>query len=99
MLPASSIRRSAVDELITDVWDSIESSQWALARWTAGTAARRASGKGFPGNQFTYRKEPGPSKRRRCREWGLVYVTRPGEEPDPVEGVTENSQVNPSEAN
>ncbi len=42
--------RPAVDELITDIWDSIE---------------------------FTYRKDPGPSKRRRCREWGVVYVTRP----------------------
>jgi hypothetical protein len=88
MRPASSIRHPDVDALIAAVWDSIESSQWALARWTADTAARRVSGKGFPGNQFTYRKEPGPSKRRRCREWGLVYITRPGEEPDPVEGAS-----------
>jgi hypothetical protein len=42
--------------------------------------------------EFTYRKEPGPSKRRRCREWGLVYVTRPGEEPDPEEPAPENPQ-------
>jgi hypothetical protein len=96
MLPASSTRRPAVDALLADVWDSIESSQWALARWTTGTAARRVSGKGFPGNQFTYRKEPGPSKRRRCREWGVVYVTRPGEEPDPVDGTNPSPGPTPS---
>lgn len=43
--------------------------------------------------EFSYRKEPGPSKRRRCREWGLVYITRPGEEPDPVEPTPENPQL------
>jgi len=38
---------------------------------------------GSSGNQFTYSDEPGPSKRRRCREWGITYITRPGEEPAP----------------
>ena len=32
--------------------------------------------------EFTYRNEPGPSRRRRAREWGITYVTRPGEIPD-----------------
>jgi hypothetical protein len=35
--------------------------------------------------EFTYREDPGPSKRRKSREWGLTYVTRPGETPDPGE--------------
>jgi hypothetical protein len=42
--------------------------------------------------EFTYRNDPGPGKRRKCREWGLVYITRPGEEPDPVEPAPENPQ-------
>ena len=78
---AAALRPTAA-KLIKGIWDSIESSQWELARWTAGTAARRVFGTGVPGNQFTYRDEPGPSKRRKCREWGITYITRPGEEPD-----------------
>jgi hypothetical protein len=33
--------------------------------------------------EFTLRDEDGPSRRRKAREWGVVYVQRPGEEPDP----------------
>lgn len=33
--------------------------------------------------EFTYREEDSPSKRRKSREWGVVYVPRPGETPDP----------------
>jgi|SRR3972149_3798440 len=35
--------------------------------------------------EFTFRKDEAPSKRRKCREYGVVYVSRPGEEPE--EGV------------
>lgn len=35
--------------------------------------------------EFTYRKDKPSSKRRKCREYGVVYVSRPGEEPE--EGV------------
>lgn len=33
--------------------------------------------------EFTYRHDDPPSLRRKAREWGVVYVTRPGETPDP----------------
>jgi hypothetical protein len=33
--------------------------------------------------EFKLRAETGPSRRRRGREWGIVYLTRPGEAPDP----------------
>jgi hypothetical protein len=33
--------------------------------------------------EFTYRHEDPPSKRRKAREWGVVYETRPGEPEDP----------------
>ena len=33
--------------------------------------------------EFKLRTLDGPSRRRRAREWGLVYLTRPGEPPDP----------------
>jgi hypothetical protein len=42
--------------------------------------------------EFAHRDEPGPSKRRRCREWGITYITRPGEEPDPVDPAPETPQ-------
>jgi hypothetical protein len=32
--------------------------------------------------EHTYRKLDGPGKRRKSREWGVVYVPRPGEEPE-----------------
>jgi len=32
--------------------------------------------------EFTYRKDDAPSKRRKAREWGVFYATRPGEEPE-----------------
>lgn len=32
--------------------------------------------------EFTYRKDDAPSKRRKSREWGVFYATRPGEEPE-----------------
>ena len=32
--------------------------------------------------EFTFRKDDPPSKRRKAREWGVVYVSRPGEEPE-----------------
>lgn len=35
--------------------------------------------------EFAYRKDSAPSRRRKCREWGIVYITRPGEELDPEE--------------
>lgn len=35
--------------------------------------------------EFTFRKDDPPSKRRKAREYGVVYVSRPGEEPE--EGV------------
>ena len=33
--------------------------------------------------EFKLRALNGPSRRRRGREWGIVYLTRPGEPPDP----------------
>ena len=33
--------------------------------------------------EFNLRSSDSPSKRRRAREWGVVYLTRPGETPDP----------------
>lgn len=33
--------------------------------------------------EFTYRKDDGPSLRRKCREWGILYIPRPDETPDP----------------
>lgn len=33
--------------------------------------------------EFTFRKEAASSKRRKAREYGVVYITRPGEEPEP----------------
>ena len=33
--------------------------------------------------EFNLRTLDGPSRRRRAREWGIVYLTRPGEAPDP----------------
>ena len=33
--------------------------------------------------EFQLRTLDGPSRRRRAREWGVVYLTRPGETPDP----------------
>lgn len=33
--------------------------------------------------EFKLRTLDGPSRRRRAREWGIVYLTRPGEPPDP----------------
>lgn len=33
--------------------------------------------------EFRLRTLDGPSRRRRAREWGVAYVTRPGEPPDP----------------
>lgn len=32
--------------------------------------------------EFTFRKDDPPSKRRKAREYGVVYVSRPGEEPE-----------------
>ena len=32
--------------------------------------------------EFTFRKDDAPSKRRKAREWGVFYDTRPGEEPE-----------------
>lgn len=32
--------------------------------------------------EFTYRKDDPPSKRRKAREWGVFYASRPGEEPE-----------------
>jgi hypothetical protein len=58
--------------------------------------------------EFKYRRETGPSRRRKCREWGVVYIPRPGEEPDDEEpggptppGVPQNvavTQENPGDA-
>lgn len=36
--------------------------------------------------EHTFRKLDAPSLRRKAREWGVVYVTRPGEKPDEEEG-------------
>ncbi len=33
--------------------------------------------------EFNLRAQDNPSKRRRAREWGVIYLTRPGETPDP----------------
>ncbi len=33
--------------------------------------------------EFALRKLDGPSRRRRAREWGVVYISRPGEPEDP----------------
>ena len=33
--------------------------------------------------EFTFRKNTPPSKRRKCREYGVVYVPNPGEAPSP----------------
>jgi len=32
--------------------------------------------------EFSFRREEPPSLRRKAREWGVVYVSRPGEEPE-----------------
>ena len=34
--------------------------------------------------EYTYRHEDATSLRRKAREWGVVYATRPGENPDPT---------------
>jgi len=34
--------------------------------------------------EFNLRKNDGPTLRRFAREWGVVYLTRPGETPDPA---------------
>ncbi|MEO8352731.1 MAG: hypothetical protein ABI680_13430 [Chthoniobacteraceae bacterium] len=34
--------------------------------------------------EFNLRHEPGPDRRRMARAWGIVYVPRPGEAPDPA---------------
>jgi len=39
--------------------------------------------------EFTFRKDTASSKRRKAREYGVVYITRPGEEPEPEGGETE----------
>uniref|UniRef100_UPI003569B6B0 hypothetical protein n=1 Tax=Draconibacterium sp. TaxID=1965318 RepID=UPI003569B6B0 len=32
--------------------------------------------------EFYYRKETPPNRRKLAREWGVSYVSRPGEEPE-----------------
>lgn len=34
--------------------------------------------------EFALRGDPAPSRRRKAREWGVTYLTRPGETADPV---------------
>lgn len=34
--------------------------------------------------EFKLRSLDGPTRRRRAREWGIVYLARPGETPDPT---------------
>lgn len=46
--------------------------------------------------EFTYREDNGPSRRRKCREWGVVYVPRPGEAPDPEEAETPETPEPPT---
>ncbi|HEX5870750.1 MAG TPA: hypothetical protein VFY65_10060, partial [Longimicrobium sp.] len=58
----------AVDELIADMWDTIE---------------------------FRLRTLDGPGRRRRAREWGVVYLTRPGETPDPDQPPAEDGGTPP----
>lgn len=48
--------------------------------------------------EFTYRRESGPSRRRKCREWGVVYIPRPGEEPDEEEPPTPEPPAAPTGA-
>lgn len=48
--------------------------------------------------EFTYRDDPGPSKRRKAREWGITYVTRPGETPDPEDPATPTEPPQPPAA-
>jgi len=36
--------------------------------------------------QFHFRKSTDPSRRRKCAEWGVVYVSRPGEEVESYSG-------------
>jgi hypothetical protein len=45
--------------------------------------------------EFALREDPAPSRRRKAREWGLTYVTRPGETPDPEDGVEPTSTLPP----
>jgi hypothetical protein len=48
--------------------------------------------------EFFYRKDPEPASRRsKCRRWGVVYITEPGETPDPgTEGtVIQNAPITP----
>jgi hypothetical protein len=48
--------------------------------------------------EFHLRHEPTPaSLRRRAREWGITYATRPGETPD--EGATPTNPTQPAPAN
>jgi hypothetical protein len=45
--------------------------------------------------EFRLRALDGPSRRRRAREWGLVYLTRPDETPDPDAGTTQPAPLSP----
>jgi len=49
--------------------------------------------------EFKLRTLDGPSRRRRAREWGVVYLTRPGEPEDPeTENGNEGANGNPPPA-
>jgi hypothetical protein len=45
--------------------------------------------------EFAHRAEPGPGKRRKAREWGVTYLTRPGETPDPEDPETPSTPQPP----
>lgn len=46
--------------------------------------------------EFKLRALDGPSRRRRGREWGIVYLTRPGEPADPEEPATPEAPAAPA---
>lgn len=46
--------------------------------------------------EFTHRRLDGPGRRRKAREWGIVYISRPGETPDPGGGGGEESPAVPT---
>ncbi len=46
--------------------------------------------------EFAYRLEENPAKRRKCREWGVVYRVRPGE-PNPEGLETEPTEIEAEE--
>ncbi len=45
--------------------------------------------------EFTLREDPAPSRRRKAREWGVTYIPRPGETPDPEDAAVSLPSTTP----